>query len=424
VQIESSTNAAWTKIFEKFSIEKQIEDNGIFEISAKQIAEIGQREPRLMAKFDRRKQRPEILSKNQITILPLSNGKYAMVKGDGYIDIPPPGKPTSYKVPAPLSELKSIPWKGGIHSEPQAIDALFMSSAVKSFVGDETLLLTIRGKSACRPFSFRFKSERREHQLAVDGAQIEIDSGYEGKILLLIEAKFGSVEDTIIRQIYYPFRHWRESQVGKKVVCLFLVYSNKIYSMYEFRFADSDLYQSALIARQVHYLLEEMKPVPTFAEVISTKVIKPPRDVPFPQADDISKIIDVVELLCSSPENKEEIAKSFDVDPRQGDYYGHGAAWLGLTEKSGRMFKVTKEGSEFAKLNRSDRLAKLATLVTRMPIFHEAAQDTVKGIACNANEIYKPLKRRFHLSESTAKRRAKTVCAWIQWLASELKQPG
>jgi hypothetical protein len=420
---ESSTNAAWTKIFDNLSIAQRLEDDGIFKISARKIAELGKREPRLMAKFDRRKQRPEILSRNQVTILPLSNGEYALLKGDGYIDIPAPGKPTSYNVAPRLSEIKSIPWRGGIHSEPQAIDALFMSSAVKSFVGDDTLLLTIRGKSACMPFSFRFKSAQQEHVLKVEGAQIEVDSGYEGKILLLIEAKFGSVEDTIIRQIYYPFRQWRDAGIEKKVVCLFLVYSNKIYSMYEFRFGDPELYQSASIARQVHYLLDEAKPLPNFADVISSRVVKPPENVPFPQADDISKIIDVVELLSPGPENKEDIAKSFDVDPRQGDYYGHGAAWLGLTEKSGRVFKVTKEGSEFAKLNRSDRLAKLATLVTRMPIFREAAQDTVKGIPCDAEEIYKPLRRRFHLSESTAKRRAKTVCAWIQWLASELKQP-
>jgi hypothetical protein len=420
---ESSTNAAWTKIFENLSIARRLEDDGIFKISARKIAEIGEREPRLMAKFDRRKQRPEILSRNQVTILPLSNGEYALLKGDGYIDIPAPVKPTSYKVPARLSEIKSIPWRGGIHSEPQAIDALFMSSAVKSFVGDDTLLLTIRGKSACMPFSFRFKSTQQEHVLDVDGAQIEIDSGYEGQILLLIEAKFGTVEDTIIRQIYYPFRQWRDAGIEKRVVCLFLVYSNKIYSMYEFRFGDPELYQSASIARQVHYQLEEVKSVPNFANVIASRVVKPPENIPFPQADDISKIIDVVELLCAGPENKEDIAKSFDVDPRQGDYYGHGAAWLGLARKSGRVFETTKEGKEFAKLNRSDRLARLATLVTRMPIFHEAAQDWAKGIACNTDEIYKPLEKRFHLSEITARRRAVTVCAWIQWLAEQLKEP-
>jgi len=417
---ESSTNEAWEEIFDKLPIARHLTDDGIFKISATRIAQISGREPRLMTKFDRRSQRPEILRKHSVTILPISNGEYVLLSGDGYIDIPAPKNLVSYDA-SHLREIRSIPWREAIQSEPQAIDSLFMSSAVKSFVGDDTLLLTIRGKSRCRPFQFRFTTTTGYVNLQVDGPQIEVDSGYEGRVLLLLEAKMGSIEDSIVRQIYYPYRHWDEARIGKRVVNALLVYSNRVYSLYEFTFSDTMHYQSASISRQIHYLLEEKKPLPSLADVISAKVINPPENVPFPQADDISKIIDVLEILSSGLLNKFEIADKFDVDPRQGDYYANGAAWLGLVERTGTSFRLTDKGCDLVRLNRSDRLARLAELVSQMPVFHDTAQAWAKGDHLLPDDISSELKRRFRLSSSTAKRRAMTVRAWVKWLSEQLK---
>lgn len=416
---ESSTNEAWKRIFEKLPIDQHLKAEGSFKISAPRIAQISGREPRLMTKFDRRNQRPEILRKHSVTILPISNGEYVLLKGDGYIDIPPPKKIDKYDS-SHLNGIRSIPWREGIQSEPQAIDSLFMSSAVKSFVGDDTLLLTIRGKARCRPFQFQFTTTAGDVNLQVDGPQIEVDSGYEGRLLLLLEAKMGTMEDSIIRQLYYPYRHWQESGIEKRVVSALLVYSNRVYSLYEFAFSDHMRYQSASISRQFHYLLEEQKPLPTLASVISPKVISPPKNVPFPQADDISKIIDVLEILSSGPLTKFEIADRFEVDPRQGDYYANGAAWLGLVERVGTAFKLTASGRDFVRLNRSDRLARLAELVSQMPVFHETAEVWAKGVPVTSADISADLKQRFHLSNSTASRRAMTVRSWVQWLSDQL----
>jgi hypothetical protein len=417
---ESKTNAAWRRIFEELDVVRHLEADGMFEIDAGRIAKISHREPRLMTKFDRRNDRPKILRKHAVTILPISNGKYVLLKGDGYIDIPPPKTIVSYDS-AHLREIQTIPWRDSIQSEPQAIDSLFMSSAVKSFVGDDTLLLTMRGKSRSRPFSFRFATTLGEVTLQVDGAQIEIDSGYEGKLLLLLEAKMGTIDDSIIRQVYYPLRHWQESRIAKRIITAQLVYSNKVYSLYEFSFKDSMQYQSAYISRQIHYLLEERAPVPNFADVISHKTVPDPEGVPFPQADDLSKIIDVLEILSSGPLNKFDIAEKFEVDPRQGDYYANGAAWLGFVERKGTVFRLTGRGSEFIKRNRSDRLARLEELVSQMPVFHDTASAWAKHHQLTQADITADLKRRYHLSESTANRRAITVRSWVQWLSEQLK---
>jgi hypothetical protein len=418
---ETSTNAAWIRIFNELSIPQAIERHGIFHISAATIGKISGREPRLMAKFDQKKHRPEILIRNQITILPISNGEYALLRGDGYLDIPEPESNSIQRYDTSrLEHIKSIPWKDGIHSEPQAIDTLFMSSAIRSFVGDETLVPTIRGKFRSRPFSFRFPTGAAEITINVNGAQLELDSGYEGKLLVLLEAKLGSVTDTIVRQLYYPFMHFQRFDFGKKIVCLFLVYSNKVYSLYEFSFDQPGKYHAS-ISRQAHYILEDTSTLPRFADVISSRVAPAPTGIPFPQADDLSKIIDVVEVLSSGAEDKFGIAEKFDVDPRQGDYYGNGAIWLGLAEKTNGLYNATQRGSELSSLDRSKRLARVGEIVSSMPVFHEAATERVRTGQVDLEKISRALVRKFGLSESTGDRRALTVRSWIDWLSLELR---
>ncbi|MGA7556977.1 MAG: hypothetical protein WBW54_24785 [Candidatus Acidiferrales bacterium] len=417
---KTSTNAAWNSIFKKLPISESIKAQGIFPISAAKISELSGREPRLMAKFDQRNHRPRILQSQGITILPASNGRYVLLAGDGYIDIPETPEPERYPT-SKLDNVRSIPWREGIHSESQAIDSLFLASAVRFFVGDESLQPTIRGKFRSRPFDFRFSTTIGEKDITVDGAQLEIDSGSEGDVLVLVEAKLGTVSDTIIRQLYYPFKHFEALKIGKKIICLLLVYSNKIYSLYEFSFRSAGVYQSASISRQAHYLLEPPGAIPRFADVISSRTTQPPRGVPFPQADDLSKIIDAVEILSSEPQNKFELAEKFDVDPRQGDYYGNSAIWLGLAEKSNHDFSLTQQGASFARLDRAGRLAKLTELVTRVPIFNEAAKEYARDLEPDIHDIARRVMRDFKLSESTGERRAETVRAWIRWLSSQLR---
>ena len=417
---ESLTNAAWKKLFNHFQIATHLQSQGIYRISAANINRIGKREPRLMTKFDSRKSRPRTLSDQQVTILPVTNGEYVLLSGDGYCTIPLPANIERYD-PTRMAELQTLSWREGLHSEPQVIDTLYGVSALRSFVGDDSLALTIRGKLRSHPFTFAFNTTHGLKQLHVDGAQIEVDSGYEGKCVVIIEAKFGWVEDLIIRQLYYPYRHFLEAGVTKTLRLAFLLYSNKVFSIYEVAFEDQNYYQSARIVRQKHYTFEEVKRPPTFADVVASKIHKRlPSSVPFPQADDASKILDVVELLSSNPMSKSEIAEYFEVDPRQGDYYGNAAAWLGFAQKSAGLFNLTPRGRELATLNRSDRLTRLAEEITAMPIFFEAARQQIRGSTMSLKEIATLIEKRTNLKGSTPPRRASTVRSWIDWLNAQL----
>jgi hypothetical protein len=414
------TNEAWRRIFEELPIKHSITEQGSFRLTARQIHKIAKREPRLMTKFDSREQRPKLLLQPPLTILPTTNGEYILLRGDGYFDVPPQQAVETYDA-TNVARLQTIKWSEGIRSEPQALDTLFMASALRTFADDDTLQLTIRGRLRSGRFEFKFKTDIREELISVNGVQIEVDSGYEGRKVVIVEAKFGALKSFIVRQLYYPYRDLVSNGVSKEIIPILLVYSNRVYSLYSFKFQRPDDYQSITLVRQAHYTLEDLKTLPRLADFITPTRRKPPTDCPFPQADDLSKVFDVTDVLSGGPADKEEIAERFQVDPRQGDYYANAAAWLGLVEKSNGSFYLTKEGREFNKLTRIERMERVADILAQTPGFAEALAAQAMGNPLNVTEIARAIERNYGLSGTTAPRRASTVRSWIEYLAGNFR---
>jgi hypothetical protein len=419
---ENPTEKAWKRIFEALPMKEQLDKTGIARIAAAQIKQITGREPRLMTKFDSRKSRPKTLTGANVTILPISNGEYALLRGDGYCEIKPPNAIQAYPT-GELSRLQTISLSGGIRGESQVIDTLFMVSALRTFVGDNSLRLTIRGRLRSSQFSYKFITQTSVHSISVDRVQIEVDSGYEGKKIALVEAKFGRVNDFIIRQLYYPYRDLLARGISKEIIPILLVYSNRVYSLYSFAFQKEDEYNSIVPVGQIHYSLDEPKAPPSMADFVSPRRRIPPQGIPFPQANDLSRVFDVAELLGHGPANKFQIARRFPVDPRQGDYYGNAVAWLGLAEKSGATFTLTALGRSFNKMPRTDRIAELGKILGQMPAFAEAIEARAQGTDLKTNEISEIVARDYRLSQtSTGPRRANTVQSWINALAKYIEQ--
>ena len=85
----------WQKIFNDYKILEHDFNKAPFPLSAVQIKracqrfkETGEKEVRILCKQDSREQRPEIFRKNNLFLLPVKNGFYNIIKGEGYIDIP------------------------------------------------------------------------------------------------------------------------------------------------------------------------------------------------------------------------------------------------------------------------------------------------------------------------------------------------
>ena len=212
---------SWNAIFKKYKIDKHNFNKEPFTITAEQIKDatfhfkkINQKEVRILCKQDTRKSRPDIFKENDLFLLPIKNGIYVIVKGEGYFDIPEITQ--SSKIYRSKLDFELDTAKVG-NSEMQHLDFAYASSLIRTFMEDDSLVLTIRGRKYTPEFSFKVG----EQEITTKSVQTEIDAGYEGrKQLVLIEAKNSKTKNTIIRQLFYPFRQW-STYTKKKVITLF-----------------------------------------------------------------------------------------------------------------------------------------------------------------------------------------------------------
>lgn len=256
------SDTAWEAIFEHYRIYQHPFKESPFLLTASQIKAATQhlggrtadREPRLLCKHDTRESRPIVFKENGLFILPIKNGEYIILQGEGYVDIPP--IPTTIALYRPQLAFRLDTIKVG-DSEMQHLDYAFASSLIKTFAGDNSLVLTIRG----RKYTPRFSFYAAGHFITAEGVQTEVDAGYEGRDqLLLVEAKNRSASNTIIRQLYYPYRQW-SSYTHKPVQTLFFEKSiegkDTLYKFWRFVFPQQNNYNSIELTDARQYKIIE-----------------------------------------------------------------------------------------------------------------------------------------------------------------------
>ncbi len=185
-------------------------------------------------------------------ILPTKNGIYSILKGEGYIDIPPIDETSDIYVSKLDFELVTA--KVG-DSEMQHLDFAYASSLIRTFLKDEILVLTIRGRKYTPDVGFHFFVGK--HELEARSVQTEVDAGNEGREqIVLIEAKAKSQKNTIIRQLYYPFRQWQH-HTSKRVVTIFFDKVGETYRIWQFEFRNPNDYNSIVIAKTQNFHIKE-----------------------------------------------------------------------------------------------------------------------------------------------------------------------
>ena len=246
-------NEPWERIFSEYEIERRAFDETPYVITAEQIKqatagfkETHKREVRILCKQDTRASRPEAFVRNGLFILPIKNGKYALVRGEGYVDIPEiKGAKRIYapKIHFPLHTARVG------NSEMQHLDFAYAVSLIRTFLEDDSLVLTIRGRKYTPRFSFRVGRQ----EIDAESVQTEVDAGYEGRDqVVLVEAKNGRTDNIIIRQLFYPFRQWSQ-HTSKEVRTLFFEKCGAYYSLWQFGFEDPCNYNSVRLVRSCRY---------------------------------------------------------------------------------------------------------------------------------------------------------------------------
>lgn len=249
----------WAKIFKDYKVGRHDFDKSPFRVTARQIktacqdfAETGEKEVRILCKQDNREDRPEVFKDRRLFLLPIRNGEYVIVKGEGYVDLPSIN--TVEEIYKSKLDFKLDTSLIG-NSEMQHLDFAYASSLIRTFVGDASLVLTIRGRKYTPKFSFNVG----KHSINVQSVQTEVDAGYEGKArVVLVEAKNSNVQDIIIRQLYYPFRQW-QSHTKKSVMTLFFEKEDDIYSIWQFKFNDVNDYNSIELVKSEKHRINGAK---------------------------------------------------------------------------------------------------------------------------------------------------------------------
>lgn len=422
-KMKSQNDRAWESLFEKYNIMSHIESDGKFIISASQIKEY--REPRLMAKFDHNINLPQIFTKNNLAILPISRGDYIISHFEAYqpfevLD----NSIIQASLPTNLQSLDT----NNIPSEAIAINCALASGMLSDFLEEDVLYSTVSGRMGSGRFDFSIQNSHTKEPTAVsvNNSQIEIDAAFEGiHSLSLLEAKRDLSDDFLIRQLFYPYRVWN-SRVTKIVKPVFLVYSNGIFSLYEYEFQNPELYNSLVLVKHKNYSIEDTAiELADLQEVALRTRIAPEPDIAFPQANSFERVINICELLNTQDLSREQVTEEYAFDIRQTNYYTDAARYLGLLEKryeDGRkpVYSLSTLGKRIMNLNYKQRQLAFCELILQHRVFKETFHLCMKVGEIPDTSAIVAIMQKSHLhkieSMSTYVRRSSTIGGWINWM--------
>lgn len=424
IDVPGKTESAWQALFEKYDIGTRVRENGVFRISAEQIKEF--REPRLMAKFDHRKNLPSAFRSQKLGILPVSRGDYLIGQFDLFKPLPKPDiRPFRANFPVWLESISP----NTITSESVALNCALAAGILHRFLKEETLCPTLSGRMGSKPFSFFIGGAGGSRQIAVDAAQIEIDAVYEGEdSITIFEAKMNLAEDFIIRQLYYPYRHLLSLGFSKRIRTVFLTYSGGVFDLAEYGFDDNANYNSAhLLHHERHALSEGVFSIAELSRMLQRTPSRPePEGIPFPQADTFARVVNLCERLASGPMTKEDIEETYGFTARQVDYYYNAAAYLGLVRREsgqGSPVILSPDGRRLATLTLDRRNAFLVERILRHEAFRRVLHmvlesGSIPDLSAICQVLLQTNPELGRPDGTTYARRASTVRNWVQWMTS------
>lgn len=388
-------------------------------IDAKKLKEITGREPRLLTKVDEPEQLPEVFRNAGYSLLAITNGSYLIFKGDVFASVPDCSIQAAYhpNLDFPLETI------GRGTGEAEYLDNAFNTGLISEFSGSKKLYLTIRGRERTKKFSFSIGASNI--QIDVNGVQIEVDAGYEGdKDIVLVEGKIGKRNYFNIRQLYYPYRHFRQLIPDKNIRTIFFAYdlSRATYSLQEFSFRNPEVFDSIYPIRCCVYSL--VKPRNYVVDDLLDKGFETENNI-VPQADDLNKIFELLMLINSGQNTVAEIADYFVFDERQSNYYGEAAEFLGLITRRRGVFELTDRGNKFITTAPKDQQLFVAKIVVNSWLFRELIKKAKRKGIFTKQDIEDVISnvdagdgsKRY--SSSTIGRRTKTIMSWVRLISEE-----
>ena len=205
-------DAAWEQVFSKLPVIAQVKKVGYFDIKASELKSAANREPRHLAKIDYESNRPSVFVENELNVLAISNSSYRIGSFNPFFKLPDWNLESIVPVSLqPSADLETLSTRE-ISSENAVIYSAYSSRMIEHFC-EEEVVPTVSGRMRTNKFSFQVDSyEHKAQNIEVNGAQIEIDAGFEGKRSFHIFEVKNSISSSFnLRQVYYPYAMWREA---------------------------------------------------------------------------------------------------------------------------------------------------------------------------------------------------------------------
>lgn len=416
----TKNDTAWLTLFARHDIVNAVDARGSFEISADQINTV--REARLMTKFDHLANLPTPFADNSLAILPKTRGTYVIGRFDAYQKVRYDPKVTTIHTQFPTL-LQSID-HSNLYSESAALNCAFVADILADLVG-ERVLPTVSGRMSTSRFDFTVDNRTGPLSIQVNNSQCEIDGGYESdNFFLLIEAKNQLVHDFLIRQLYYPYRLW-QNKITKKVVPVFMTYSNDTFSFFKYEFQRLDHYNSLQLLEQRNYVITAgTVTMADLQHLLATVRIVPEPTIPFPQADRFDRVVDLLGLLLTADTDtldKDFITTNYDFDERQTNYYSTAGRYLGLISSDGHgQYEITREGRRVMALPHKSKYLALVSAILSHEVFHKALQQYFAQLSPLTRDQAVAIMKSCSIynvnSEETYYRRAQSVVKWVEWI--------
>jgi len=336
---------------------------------------------------------------------------------------------TKVSLPAYIQSLDY----NNITSEAVALNCAIATGIIEDFTEDEQIIPTVSGRMSSGLFGFKIMDThiKQHRDVNVINSQIEIDAAYEGiRYLSLFEAKRDLSEDFLVRQLYYPYRTW-QSQVEKEVKPIFLVYSNGIYHLYQYKFENPKDYSSLVLVKQHNYTIEDTTITTEDIQNIlqnSSFVAEP--EISFPQADSFKRVINLCELLNETSMNRDQVTENYAFNARQTNYYTDAARYLGLIEKNKKngtpVYYLTEKAKKILRKGYKQRQINFCHQILQHKIFADILKRYFEtGVMPSNDEITLYMKQANLYkveSEATFKRRASTIRGWIEWIVGLINE--
>lgn len=219
-----SKNTIWKHILDTigFSYESNLTHISSIQIKDAKTTWQGascQFEPRLLCKMDSSNSRPQVFQDNNLFLISIKNGTYALMKENIYVPLP-----KIDLTPLPIHKIHQSLILDIGQSESSMLDNLQHNKVLDEIIGEPVLFgPLLGGRHRCS-----FDTMLGAHQLQIRGSQYETDGCYETEnYICLVEAKSIDCQDFNIRQLYYPFREVYNTVGNRKAIIALFIYQDK-----------------------------------------------------------------------------------------------------------------------------------------------------------------------------------------------------